>query len=133
MKISTRAALRSGLILPGLGQIYTGSRKKGYAVAAAISLMVLLLGVRLFRLVYGILIGEHGPEGMIFRLNEDTLSAIHSMAYSKNLWLVALIIGLWIYSIIDAWLLGRKWDRYYESAAGAQEKNQGASSGGRSR
>jgi TM2 domain-containing membrane protein YozV len=130
MKISTRAALYSGLIIPGLGQLYLGSRKKGFAIALCVIGLVVWLAVRLFALVYDVLIGEGSPEAVFFNLNEATVAQIHTLAYKQNLWLLILIIALWLYSIFDAYRVGKKWDKYYEQVAQSpvKDQDQGASS-----
>ncbi|GEM_PF-991893 len=132
MKIATRAALYSGLVLPGLGQIYTGKRKKGYAIAGAVISLIAWLGVRIFRLVYHVLITDEGFENLIFYLDEKTLATIHRMAYRQNLWLVILIVGLWLYSTLDAHRTGKRWDHWYALSLEESPGNHGASSGGRS-
>ena len=130
MKISTRAALYSGLVMPGLGQYYTGMRGKGYVLGAAVTGLLVWLGVRMFRLVYDVLVGEGPMEAALSNINEATIAQVHSLAYRQNLWLVVLIMALWMYSIIDAYKAGKRWDQYYARVAQSSAGDQGASSGG---
>jgi TM2 domain-containing membrane protein YozV len=103
MKVSTRAALLSGLILPGLGQHYNGQRLKGVSIMAATVLLVGALGWRIFSLLYRALSAPEIMDRLPFSLTPQIIARLHQQAYVQNWWLLLLIAGLWIFSIADAY------------------------------
>ena len=108
MKLSTRAALLSGLVLPGLGQYLNGQRVKAGVMISAISVMILALGWRIFSLVYQVLAAANPAGALILIPSQKTLAEIHRRVYSENGWLLFLIVALWLYSIGDACWQGRR-------------------------
>ena len=109
MSLSRRAALLSGLVLPGLGQLLLGQRKKGVLLMIVVVALVIFLAVRIFLVVY------HGlvPSGDLTQMSlaPEAIKAIHHQAYAENWWLLAMIIALWLASIADAVIKGREMDR----------------------
>jgi len=111
LKLSTRAALLSGLVLPGLGQYLNGQRVKAGVIMTAITVLVLALGGRIFSLVYQVLAAATAPGSLILIPSKQTLAEIHRRAYSENGWLLLLIVSLWLYSIGDAYWNARRKER----------------------
>jgi hypothetical protein len=99
-KLRRRAALLSGLVMPGVGQWLLGRRRLGAATVAVVLLLVALLAVRIFFLVY------HGlvPDGdmLAMRITAEVIADIHRRAYTENWPLLAAIIVIWGWSVWDA-------------------------------
>ena len=103
-----KAAFLSGLVFPGLGQVLNKSVAKGAAMMASISIFVLWLAVRIFRLTWKTM-AITGPDGLeSMRMDPDAIARLHNQAWALNWWLAALIMAIWIYSIIDAYYFGNK-------------------------
>ena len=111
MKVSTRAALLSGLVLPGLGQYHNGQRAKGLGLMAGTIVPVLILAGRIFFLVYRALRVPEILERLPWSVTPELLSRLHHQAYSQNWWLLLLIVALWLYSIMDAYRVAKKGQR----------------------
>lgn len=98
MRINIKAALLSALVLPGLGQLYKGSKVKGGGMIVLVN--VFLLGA-LFLAMQGmgkIMLsakssGIGGAEKVLETMRNDTPAAR---------WLLAAFFGLWLYGVIDA-------------------------------
>ena len=99
-KLRRRAALLSGLVMPGFGQWLLGRRLMGAVMAVAVLLLVALMGVRIFLLVYHGLI----PDGDILNMHITTalISNLHRRAYTENWPFLVAIIGVWAWSVWDA-------------------------------
>jgi len=99
-KVRRRAAFLSGLVMPGAGQWYLGRRRIGAAIIVVILLLIAVLGARIFLLVY------HGlvPDGDMLNLHitAAVIADIHRRAYTENWPILAVIVGLWGYSVYDA-------------------------------
>ncbi|HUT52551.1 MAG TPA: hypothetical protein VM658_04115 [bacterium] len=104
MKPSNRAMFYSGLVFPGLGQWVMGRRLRALLIVAWELLLLFALFIRLFVLVYNTL---YEPISN-FQLPPDLIAQVHKQAYVENWWLLALILAIWIWSVIDAWLIGKK-------------------------
>jgi hypothetical protein len=110
MKRHVQAALRSGLIFPGAGQLYLGHRRRALLFAvptlvAAIAFLVELMApIQKIAddLALEILGGRMDIGALMGRVHQLSLT----QAATFNLAVYA-IVGLWAASIIDAWLLGR--------------------------
>ncbi len=103
MNQAPRAALLSGLVYPGLGQANNGQRKKAFIIAAVISVQLIILAYSIYRIT---------ADAMGFpadiRMNAEIYAEIHRQAYGSNLFFAAGIVAVWLYSIIDAWWVGRR-------------------------
>ncbi|ACM22046.1 hypothetical protein Geob_3707 [Geotalea daltonii FRC-32] len=103
MGMNLKAALLSGLVLPGLGQLYKGCKIKGSVMIALVN--IFLIGALLFALkgVGKIIVSSKMPgspdmQQVLETMRNDTPAAR---------WLLAAFFGLWLYGVADA-LLGRK-------------------------
>ncbi len=100
MRINVKAALLSALVLPGLGQLYRGSRVKGVVMISLVN--VFLLGA-LFLAMQGMgkimlsvrVSGIGGLEKVLESMRNDNPAAR---------WLLAAFFGLWLYGVVDALL-----------------------------
>jgi hypothetical protein len=109
MHRSVTAALLSGLVFPGTGQIYLGRRRRGWlfallALAAVLYLAGQLLGPAL-AMTDAVRSGALAldPDAIALWLAQHGHSAngLHTLA-------VLVMLLSWIASTIDAWWLGRK-------------------------
>jgi hypothetical protein len=102
MVLNRKAALLSGLVCPGLGQLYRKQTRKGAAIVISITIILGALFVRIFLLTWktAAVIGPFGLEGV--RLDPATLATLNHQAWVRNWWLLVIFIALWLYSIIDA-------------------------------
>lgn len=103
MGMNLKAALLSGLVLPGLGQLYKGCKIKGSIMIALVN--IFLIGALLFALkgVGKIIVSSKMPDSpdmqqVLETMRNDTPAAR---------WLLAAFFGLWLYGVADA-LLDRK-------------------------
>jgi hypothetical protein len=112
MKRHVQAALRSGLIFPGAGQLFLGRRLRALAfglptLVAAIAFLADLMAPMLDIALD--LQSEMLETGRLFDIGA-LMTRVHQLslaeAASFNL-AVYVIVGMWAASIIDAWLLGR--------------------------
>jgi len=108
MEAPTRAALLSGLVLPGLGQYANGQRPKGVSIMAATVVLVGVMGWRIFSLVYHALWTPEVLDRFPLSVTPQLLERLHRQAYAQNWWLLLLIIGLWLFSIGDAYRAAKK-------------------------
>jgi len=56
------------------------------------------------------------PEGAAvdagaFNLDPQALSHLHNQAWAQNEWLLAVIMVIWIYAIVDAYLVAARIER----------------------
>ncbi len=107
MKKAILSPLCSALVIPGLGQVLNQHLKKGVLILVAV-FIIFVLGVII---LYGIL--NTALAGIDLR-NPDT-SLIMDRLIAENpsvLWGLTISLGiLWLYSVVDAYLSGRKIDR----------------------
>lgn len=98
MGINFKAALLSGLVLPGLGQLYKGCRTKGIAMIVLVNiflmgaLLVAMKGVG--KIIVSAKLADSPDMGKVLEsLRNDTPGAK---------WLLACFFCLWVYGIADA-------------------------------
>lgn len=108
MQSEIRAALFSGLLWPGLGQYLNGQRRKTLVIMTGFGILALVLAGRIFGLVYQQLFGAVGSNSLVLIPASSVLAEIHHRAYAENWWLVVLLAGVWLYSIIDAYWVARR-------------------------
>lgn len=113
MKKSTKAALLSGLVFPGLGHLVSRSyyRAGALVLAAAVAMYVVVsITVRqAMAVVDRILSGELDiASSNIAELAVATLDPAESQTASYAMWMFLL---LWLVAIIDAWRLGNAMDK----------------------
>jgi hypothetical protein len=110
MKRSILSPLCSAFIIPGLGQIVNDDYKKGLIILAAVFLLFVAGTIKLV-LIINSLIGNNIIELseikiLTERIQEQDLSV---------LWILVILFGfVWFYSVLDAFLQGRKIDKEKE-------------------
>ncbi len=120
MKISTKAALLSGLIFPGTGQIHLKRFLRGITIMvftfSGIGVIVWMATVRALAMLEEI-------QNQLNQVDMATISNValassadHPSIYYKPILL--FIVCCWLFSIIDAYRIGKKRER--------SEKTQGS-------
>ena len=109
MNQSVKAALLSGLIFPGIGQISLGYKKRGWLFVTANIVFICLIISEVIQQAYSV-VAEMQKNGTI--IDADTISKASStlVSFSDNLFLnilLLLLIAIWLVSIVDAYRLGK--------------------------
>ena len=113
MKKAIAAPLCSAFIIPGLGQVLNKDVKKGLLLLGGVFLLFIIGIIKMVQLVKAIL-----KPGNLETLSPDEMMAIIRMEDPSLLWVIlAVFAALWLYSVIDAFLKGRKIDRTEEDHA----------------
>ena len=98
MKLYVKAALLSGFVLPGLGQLYKGARVKG-------GIMVVLVNVFLLAALYLVMKGM-GELLVTARLSgmDAARQVVDRLGQTSPAvrYLMAAFFALWAYSFVDA-------------------------------
>ncbi|MCP4681339.1 MAG: hypothetical protein GY864_03300 [Desulfobacterales bacterium] len=106
MRQSILAPLCSALVIPGLGQILNQHLKKGIYILGAVFVLFIIGAYKLAQMAYGLL-GR-------MEAQLDTQRIIDTLGREDTL-ILCLLLGafgmLWIYSVLDACLVGLKIDR----------------------
>lgn len=110
MKRSTKAALLSGLVFPGLGHMLLKQYRRGWMLLlcalAALSVVVTIAVRQAMAVVDRIERGEVAADaGAITELAADSISSADSSL--ANICLIAFIV-CWLVGIIDSYRLGSK-------------------------
>lgn len=110
MNQSVKAALLSGLIFPGVGQISIGRKKRGWFIIFGNGILLYLIISKVIQQAKSIVekMQENGAVLDIESISKQTTELVgFSNNSSLNTLLVLLILG-WFVSIIDAYLLAKK-------------------------
>lgn len=118
MKNSTKGALLSGLVFPGLGQLILKHYKKGIALMLAASANLLIIIVK--TVLQALIVLEKIQSGDRF-INISTILNITAEVSATSDHLILSLASLffflcWITGIVDAYIIGKKIDT--ESAIG---------------
>lgn len=110
MKRALLAPLCSALVIPGLGQIINGQWKKAVAILIAVFLLFLAGVIWLFHtlgaVARGLAPAPADPNLLLHHLQEKDLTLV---------WFLVLAFGfLWFFSVLDAFLKGRRIDKKSE-------------------
>ncbi len=112
MKKSIKAALMSGLIFPGTGQIHLKRFRRGIVimllVLSGISAIVWMATVRALAVLENIE-RQLNQSDMVAMSNHSLLSSSGHESTYYNI-LVLFIVCCWLFSIIDAYRIGEKED-----------------------
>ncbi|MBW2094093.1 MAG: hypothetical protein JRI80_04320 [Deltaproteobacteria bacterium] len=106
MKKALAAALCSALIIPGLGQIMNQQVRKGLVLLGAVLVLFVMAVIAMYALLKSALsetsLVNTKPEAILQRLGSQDFSA---------LWIILGVFAVvWIYSVLDAFWVGRKRD-----------------------
>jgi TM2 domain-containing membrane protein YozV len=109
MKSAVKAALLSGFVLPGLGQIYLKRYKRGLAILIPV---LLALGVIIGTVVSSAMESLKAIESKGGMADMETISnfarvdSVHSGMSVKVMLL--FVMGCWLFSVVDAYKIGKK-------------------------
>ena len=106
MEKSIISPLCSALVAPGLGQIINGQVKKGLFILGSVLVLIIAATIRMYlhvkEALKGLAVNELYPEMLISRFKAQN----HTF-----LWCLVFIFAvLWVYSVWDAFVEGRKLD-----------------------
>lgn len=109
MKTATKAALLSGLVLPGLGQIYLKRYKRGLIILV---LVLLALGVIIGTVAASALQslkeieGRGGVVDMETISNRASIDSAQTGIYLRPILL--FVLCCWLFSVVDAYRIGKR-------------------------
>ena len=112
MKNSLKGALLSGLVFPGLGQTILKHYKRGLVLMLAVSASMLVIIVKAVQQAVTILEKIEAQGGAI-DMNTISKAATQASTTSDSLTFylaLLLIILCWIFSVVDAYRIGKKKD-----------------------
>ena len=106
MKKSIKAALFSGLVFPGAGQVYLGERRRGWAVIVSVILIFAYVVIHITVNAYRE-IAAAAAKGAAIDITaiQKSVAAISDLATTAGL---VLLVLLWLAAIIDAWIAGER-------------------------
>ena len=112
MKKAIVSTLCSALIIPGLGQIINQDLKKGVLLLGGIFFLFVAGIIKLVRLVNSLFRSGHvdisDPQVIMARLRAENTTL---------LWVVGvLFLLIWVYSVVDAYVVGRRIDQREEGS-----------------
>lgn len=113
MKNSIKAALLSGFVYPGLGQVLLKKYKRGTALIILVSISLLVIVVTAVQKALVILDKIKTADGGI-DINEITKAATDATSASESIMsnlAFLLLVVCWIFAIVDAYIAGKKKDR----------------------
>ncbi len=98
MSRNIKAALLSGLVFPGIGQIYKGCRLKGVILICAVNILFLLAIAVALKEIYQLSVSGSlsGTQASLVTVDRILRG---NPAFSR---LLAVFAGLWLYGILDA-------------------------------
>ena len=110
MNLATKAALLNALILPGWGQIYLRNYKKGISIIIASLAGVVSILLSVVQTTIAILKIAPIKKGTVTfnAVIQLTINAIKALNLSYLYLILSFMILLWIFSIIDAYISGKK-------------------------
>ena len=110
MNLATKAALFNTLLFPGWGQIYLNKYKKGISMIIATIAGVLSILWSVIQTTINILKIAPFKKGTVtfIAVVQLAINAIKALNLSYLFLILLSMILLWIFSIIDAYMLGKK-------------------------
>lgn len=110
MKQSVKAALLSGLIFPGVGQISIGRKKRGWFFILGSCILFYLIISTIIEQATSI-VEKMQKDDVALDMESITKQTSELVAFTDNTFLNTLLILLilsWFISILDAYLIGKK-------------------------
>lgn len=111
MNHSTKAALLSALVFPGVGQISVGYKKRGWSIIGLSVVFLFFIIREILQRAYS-MIAEIQKTGTVINVEEISRTTSDLVNFSDNVFLntvLILFIMGWVISIIDAYQLGKKY------------------------
>jgi hypothetical protein len=106
MKKAIASPLCSAFVIPGLGQILNGELKKGLLVLGGVFLLFIMGVIKMVQLIRAII-----QPGHLETLSPDDIMARIRTEDPTMLWVILAVFAvLWLYSVVDAFLIGRRID-----------------------
>jgi len=106
----TKAALLSGLVFPGLGQIYLKQYLRGFAIilimVSSLSSIIVMVTISALKTI-GNLQNQGSADIAIASSLITSASTDYALFYNISL---MLIVCCWIFSIVDAYRIGKRED-----------------------
>jgi TM2 domain-containing membrane protein YozV len=112
LKNSIKGALFSGLIFPGLGQIILKRSQRGVAILLTVLISVSIMAVKIVAIARDSIDKIASEGGM---MDASKISEIASQVSTDSTefmlnFLLLVILACWLFSIFDAYRIGRKMD-----------------------
>jgi TM2 domain-containing membrane protein YozV len=106
MKKSLKAALLSGLVFPGAGQVYLGFRMRGWAMIVAVILIFAYVVIHITVQAYREITAA-AAKGVAIDIPavQQSVAASSDAATTAAL---ALLVFLWVAAILDAFVAGER-------------------------
>jgi TM2 domain-containing membrane protein YozV len=110
MNPATKAALFSALLFPGWGQIYLKKYKRGILIILPVAVGMLSITWAIVQVAITVLKAAPFKKGKVDfnAIVNLTISSVKALDFYYFLFIFLLIIFFWVFSIIDAYLLGKK-------------------------
>ena len=109
MKKAILSPLCSGLVIPGLGQVINQQLAKGIAILVLVFFVFIATLIKLYLIISKVFETKTGAS--------DTIAVMDKLA-EQNLsllwYLITAFAILWFYSVLDAYVTGKKLDRLEE-------------------
>lgn len=112
MKNAIKATLLSGLVFPGLGHLVLGKTGRGIAIIIATLAGLAAFVAKASQLAMAV-VAKIQAEGGALDAETVSMAAARSVDASASLSLqlfLMIVLGCWLYGVIDAFFLGRKRD-----------------------
>lgn len=107
--VATKAALYNALLFPGWGHFYLKKYKRGILIILPVVAGILLICWSVIQIAQKILKATPFKKGSVDIISVVNLSMNSIMEVDSSFYLILLfIVLLWIFSIVDAYLLGKK-------------------------
>lgn len=107
MKKAILSALCSALVIPGLGQIINGHLKKAVCILFTVFVLMLVGVFGLYRTITSMLDkAQGGPANAA-----EIMERLNAENFSFFWYLIAAFGALWLYSVLDGYISGRRIDR----------------------
>jgi hypothetical protein len=110
MNTATKATLLSALLFPGWGQLYLKRYKRGLLFILPVLAGILALAWAVAQVAMAIIKTTPFKKGTVQLSNviQVTVDAVKAFDLFNFLLIVIFLAALWILSILDAYLLGKK-------------------------
>jgi len=110
INLATKAALLSALLFPGWGQLFLKRYKRGLAIILPAVVGVILISLYVVQIAVAVLKAaplkkEAVNFSTVVKLSIEAVKSLNLFYLSI---ILLLIIFLWVFSIVDAYFLGKK-------------------------
>jgi hypothetical protein len=106
MRKSVKAALLSGLVFPGTGQVYLGQRRRGWALIFSVILIFVYVVIHMTAHAYRE-IAAAAAKGVAIDMTA-LHKAVAASSDTVTTAALALLVLIWLAAIIDAYMAGER-------------------------